>query len=177
MSATRPWLERVTRRADLFVCRWGGVATHDHEEATDEGRPVKAQRIERWSLALIAVFMLPTALQATFAPRSWFDDFPLGRGWIAAEGGGYDEHLVRDVGVLFLSLIIVTAWAAWRGEATRAVAIAWIVQGVLHLVYHVGHLDGLGTPDRIALVGSLVSIPLLALVALWAGSSAQRSAP
>jgi len=136
---------------------------------------MNVQRIERWSLALIAVFMLPTALQATFAPRSWFDEFPLGLGWIAAEGGTFDEHLVRDVGVLFLALVIVTAWAAWRGEATLAVAIAWIVQGVLHLVYHVGHLDGLGTADRIALVGSLVSVPLLAAVALWAGFSAQRS--
>lgn len=136
---------------------------------------MSSQRIERWSLALIAAFMLPTALQATFAPRSWFDEFPLGRGWISAEGGTYDEHLVRDVGVLFLALVIVTAWAAWRGEAMRAVAIAWIVQGVLHLVYHVGHLDELGTADRIALVGSLVSIPLLASVALWSGFSKQRS--
>lgn len=138
---------------------------------------MNAERIERWPLALIAVFVLPTALQATFAPRSWFDEFPFGRGWIAADGGTFDEHLVRDVGVLFLALVIVTAWAAWRGEATRAVAIAWIVQGVLHLVYHVGHLDGLGTADQIALVGSLGSIPLLASFALWIGMTAQRSAP
>jgi hypothetical protein len=134
-----------------------------------------AGRIERGSLALIAVFMLPTALQATFAPRSWFDEFPLGRGWIAAEGGAYDEHLVRDVGVLFLALVIVTAWAVWRGQATRAVASAWIVQGGLHLVYHIGHLDGLGTADQAALVGSLVSIPLLASIALLSGFSEQRS--
>ena len=134
-----------------------------------------AGTIERSSLALIAVFMLPTALHASFAPRSWFDEFPLGRGWIAAEGGAYDEHLVRDVGVLFLALVIVTAWVAWRSQATRAVASAWIVQGVLHLVYHIGHLEGRGTADQAALVGSLVSIPLLASVALWAGFSEQRS--
>ena len=138
---------------------------------------MNVQRIGRWSLALISVFMLPTALQATFAPRSWFDDFPLGRGWIAAEGGAFDEHLARDVGVLFLALIIVTAWSAWRGEATLAVATAWVLQGVLHLLYHVGHLDGLATGDRIALVGSLVSIPLLAAVALWSGVATQRSLP
>jgi hypothetical protein len=134
------------------------------------------ERVQRWALALIAVFMLPTALHAAFAPRSWFDDFPLGRGWIAAEDGAYDEHLVRDVGVLFIAMIIVTAWSAWRGEATQAVAIAWIVQGVLHLGYHIGHLDRLGTVDQVALVGSLASIPVLAAVALWAGISPQRSA-
>ena len=137
---------------------------------------MNAERIQRWSLGLIAVFMLPTALQATFAPRSWFDEFPLGRGWIVAEGGAFDEHLVRDVGVLFLALIIVTAWSAWRGEATLAVAIAWIVQGVLHLVYHIGHLEGLGTADRVAMIGSLGSIPLLAAVALWFAVSTRAAA-
>lgn len=88
-------------------------------------------------------------------------------------GGGrgavYDEHLVRDVGVLFLALIIVTGWAVWRAEALEVVAIAWAVQGVMHLIYHVGHLDGLGTADQVALVGSLASIPLLAVIASFTG--------
>lgn len=126
--------------------------------------------MKRWALALIAVLMLPTAMQATFAPRSWFDDFPLGRGWISAEGGAYDEHLVRDVGVLFLAMVIVTAWATWRDELTAAVSIAWIVQGVLHFVYHVGHLGGLGVADKVALVVSLATIPVLAVIAWWAGT-------
>lgn len=127
------------------------------------------ERIQRWSLALIALFMLPTAIQATFAPESWFEDFPLGRGWIAAEGGAYDEHLVRDVGVLFLALIVVTAWSVWRREAMTIVAVAWLVQGVFHFGYHVDHLDGLETVDQVGLIGSLVSIPVLAACSLWAG--------
>ena len=125
-------------------------------------------RIARWALALIAAFMLPTAIQAAFTPKSWFDDFPFGRGWIAADGAAYNEHLVRDVGVLFLALIIVTVWAAWKRQAVLGVAVAWLLQGVLHLVYHIGHLDGLGTADKVGLVGSLVSIPVLAAIALWA---------
>jgi hypothetical protein len=127
-----------------------------------------ADRIARWVLVLIAALMLPTALQAAFTPKSWFDDFPFGRGWVAAEGGAYDEHLVRDVGVLFLALILVTAWAAWKRQAVLAVAVAWLLQGVLHLVYHIGHLDGLGTVDKVGLVGSLISIPVLAAIALLA---------
>ncbi len=132
--------------------------------------------ITRWSLLAIAAFMAQTALQAAFAPRSFFDDFPFGRGWVAAEGGAYDEHLVRDVGVLLISLIIVTIWAAWRREATTAVAIAWIVQGVLHLWYHIGHLGNLGSSDEIGLVGSLATIPVLALIALWASLHGSRHA-
>ena len=120
----------------------------------------------RGCLGAIGLFMLPTGVQAAFAPRSFFDDFPVGRGWITAEGGSYDEHLVRDVGVLFLALVIVTLWAAWRGEFLVPVAVAWVVQGVGHLAYHVGHLDGVDGVDRVGLVGSLVVIPVLAAIAL-----------
>jgi hypothetical protein len=122
----------------------------------------------RWALIAIAVLLLPTGLQAAFAPRSFFDDFPLGRGWISAGDATYDEHLVRDVGALFLALIVVTFWCAWRREAMTAVAVAWLVQGVLHLGYHVGHLEGLGGADKAALVVSLALVPILALVALFA---------
>ncbi len=122
----------------------------------------------RACLGAIGLFMLPAGVQAAFAPRSFFDDFPVGRGWIAAEGGSYDEHLVRDVGVLFLALIIVTLWAAWRGEFLVPVAVAWLVQGVGHFAYHAGHLDGMAGVDRVGLVVSLVLIPALAALALGA---------
>lgn len=133
-------------------------------------------KVERVALGLIAVFMLPAGLQAAFAPKSFFDDFPLGRGWIAQQGDAYNEHLVRDVGALFLALIVVTVWTAWRSAPSRAVAVAWLVQGVLHLVFHVGHLDGYDTVDKVGLIGSLLSVPALALVALWAGRRARSGA-
>ena len=140
-----------------------------------KGRLVQRSEIARWSLVAIAVLMIPAGLQAAFAPRSFFDDFPLGRGWISAGDAAYDEHLVRDVGGLFLALIVVTLWSAWRREAMAAVAIAWLVQGVLHLAYHAGHLGGLGGADKAGLVGSLVLVPVLALVALWATISERRA--
>ena len=133
------------------------------------------QRIQNLSLLIIAVAMLPVGVQAAFAPKSFFDDFPFGRGWIAQEGGPYNEHLVRDAGVLFLALIIATAWTALRSRPARPVAVAWLVQGVLHVVYHIGHLDGYKTVDPIGLVGSLALVPVLALIALWAGKT-QESA-
>jgi hypothetical protein len=125
----------------------------------------------------IAVFMLPAGLQATLAPKSFFDDFPLGRGWIAHQGDAYNEHLVRDVGALFLALIVATAWTAWRGGPARPVAVAWLVQGVLHLVFHAGHLDGYDTVDKVGLIVSLITVPSLALVALWAGTAEHSAHP
>jgi hypothetical protein len=135
---------------------------------------VERADVARWSLIAIAVLMAPAGLQAAFAPRDFFDDFPLGRGWISAGDAAYDEHLVRDVGALFLALIVVTVWAAWRREATTALAVAWLVQGVLHLGYHIGHLEGLGGADKTGLILSLVLVPVLALVALWASISERR---
>ncbi len=131
------------------------------------------QRIQDLSLLVIAIAMLPVGVQAAFAPRSFFDDFPLGRGWIAKEGGAYNEHLVRDVGVLFLALVIVTAWTALRSRPARPIAVAWLVQGTLHVVYHGGHLDGYKTVDKIGMIGSLALVPVLALVALWAGRATE----
>ncbi len=126
-------------------------------------------RVEQVALGLIAVFMLPVGLQAAIAPRSFFDDFPLGRSWISHQGDAYNEHLVRDVGALFLAMVIVTGWTAWRRGPGRPVAVAWLVQGVLHLVFHASHLDAYDSVDKIGLIGSLVTVPVLALVVLWAG--------
>jgi hypothetical protein len=120
------------------------------------------------ALSLIALGMLPAGLQAAFAPRSFYDDFPLGRGWVSLEGAAYNEHLVRDVGGLFLALIVATAWTVWKRGPTTAIALAWLVQGVLHLAHHVRHLHGFATADQIGLVFSLVAVPVLALVALLA---------
>ena len=136
---------------------------------------MERSEIARWSLIAIAVLMIPAGLQAAFAPRSFFDEFPLGRGWISAGDASYDEHLVRDVGALFLALIVVTLWCAWRRVAMAAVAVGWLVQGVLHLGYHVGHLEGLGDADKAGLVVSLALVPILALVALFATLSERES--
>jgi hypothetical protein len=136
---------------------------------------VARSEVARWSLIAIAMLMGPAGLQAAFAPRSFFDDFPLGRGWISAGHAVYDEHLARDVGTLFLALIVVTVWCAVRRQAMTAVAVGWLVQGVLHLGYHVGHLDHLAAIDKTGLLASLVLVPVLALVALWGSITPNRA--
>ena len=141
---------------------------------SDSERMEAAPLLTRWCLAAITVFTLPVGLQAALAPRAFFEDFPLGRSWIAADGASYNEHLVRDVGLLFLALIVVTAWTAWRASAaTAAVSLAWLIQGLGHLWFHGTHLDGLGGLDRVALVGSLAAVPALAGVALWVSIGAR----
>jgi hypothetical protein len=119
----------------------------------------------------MAVFMAPVGIQAALFPRSFFDDFPIGRGWVAAAGGPYNEHLVRDVGVLFVALVVATVWTALTRAGDRAVAVAWIVQGVGHLTFHTAHLHDLSGGDQVALIASLAAIPVLAIAAIVYPSS------
>ena len=61
---------------------------------------------------------------ALVAPGSFYASFPgLGMIWVAVDGP-CDEHLVRDVGALYLGLAAasVVAAASHRVEAGRAVA-------------------------------------------------------
>lgn len=128
---------------------------------------MQGTRRTNWPLMLVALFMLPVGIQATLFPRSFFEDFPLGRGWVAATGGPYNEHLVRDVGVLFLALVVATVWTAWTRSGDRALAAAWVVQGVGHLAFHAAHLDDLAGSDQAGLLVSLLLVLVLAVVAIF----------
>jgi hypothetical protein len=80
----------------------------------------------------------------------------------------YNEHLVRDVGSLSLSLAVVTAAAALTLGPRLVVvaALAVLVWSVPHLAFHLGHLQGLGTDDQVGQVVALalgVAGPLLLL--------------
>ena len=62
---------------------------------------------------------LGVGFQALFTPRSFYDDFPIGRGWVAMDGP-YNQHLVRDVGSLNLALVVLVFAALI--VSTRALA-------------------------------------------------------
>jgi len=123
-----------------------------------------------WFLSALAAVIGGWSL---FAPAHWYETFPdgiadggLGQ-WIMADGA-YNEHLIRDVGAMYLALAAAGIVAAVARNATtaRAVAIAWIVFSAPHLVYHLAHLHGLDTIDTvvepISLALTLVlPIPLL----------------
>jgi len=124
--------------------------------------------ILRVSVAILALVSVELGVGATFAPRSFFDDYPgLGRHWVRAYAP-YNEHLVRDFGALNLALAVMTiaALITLGRPLLIAVAIAWLAWGVPHLVYHLRHLDVLSTGDKVANVVGLVAVPVLAVVVL-----------
>ena len=83
---------------------------------------------------------------ASIAPSSFFRSFPgLGMHWTAVDGP-YNQHLVWDVGGLYLSLLVISVCAALSTPHMRRIAgAAWAVFSVLHFVYHLRHLDAVST--------------------------------
>jgi hypothetical protein len=102
-----------------------------------------ATRVIRAALAALAAVSLVLGVWASFAPRSFYEDFPGGGHTWVADDGPYNEHLVRDFGALNLAITVVTVFAlvALGRALVTAVALAWIVYQAPHLVYHARHLD------------------------------------
>ena len=113
--------------------------------------------------ALLAALAVAAALPgawATFAPRSFYDDFPGGgRHWVA-ELPAYSQHLVTDVGAFYLGFALLLAWAAWRPsrELVVPVCTAFALFSALHLAWHSAHLDGFATADAVLQTGSLAAV-------------------
>ena len=137
------------------------------------------ERLARIVLAVLAVSGAIVGLWATFAPRSFYDDFPGGgRSWVAPDGP-FNEHLVRDVGSLNLALTVLTVAAAIMLVRSLVVvaALGWLAYGIPHLVYHLRHRDVYDTGDQVANLVSLSLVPVLAVVALVVGAKMPASRP
>lgn len=110
----------------------------------------------------------------TLAPRTFFDDFPFFAHWVDLLPP-YNQHLVTDVGGLYLGFAVLFGLAAWRLEVNlvRAVAAAWLLIASLHFVFHAERLEGFSTADAIAQMISLGLMVAAPLLALW-GAAGER---
>jgi hypothetical protein len=127
--------------------------------------------VSRIALGILGVVGLVVGVWAAFAPESFYTDFRgLGRTWVSVDGP-YNEHLVRDVGQLFLAMTVVTGVAIVQPTdlLVRAVAAGWLVQSVPHFVYHLAHADLYERSDQILNLTSLAVAVAVAVVALVVG--------
>ena len=124
------------------------------------------RRVLLWILNALGAFV---GVWALVAPQSFYDAFPgIGFGaWVGVDGP-FNEHLIRDVGALYLALVAAGIVAALmrRADASIAVGVAWLVFSVPHLGYHLLHLGDLAPVDAIVEPISLavplaLSIPLV----------------
>jgi nucleoside-diphosphate-sugar epimerase len=129
---------------------------------------------------LLALGNLGVGFQALFTPRSFYDDFPIGRGWVAMDGA-YNQHLVRDVGSLNLALVVLVFAALVIGTRTlaRTAMIVWLVNAIPHFVYHLRHLTmNMPGADKVGIVATLGFAALAPIVVLaWTRGATEVHAP
>jgi hypothetical protein len=123
------------------------------------GGPLTRYRTEiRAGLIGLAVPVLVVGGWALIAPRSWYDDFPIGAAdWISGLGP-YQEHLVRDFGSLYLALGLLLALAAVALDRllVRSVLAVSLVFQVPHFIFHASNTEPFST------VNNFVNLALLA---------------
>ena len=135
----------------------------------------------RLILGVLGAIQAVDGLYALLAPRSFYDDFPLGRGWVEALPA-YSEHLVRDVGGLFLATAIILFAAAIYLERRLVLitCVAFLAFSLPHAIWHTGNLDGFGTFDT---VGNLIGVwflvvgPLVVLAGMWRARGGRTARP
>jgi hypothetical protein len=109
---------------------------------------MRSPKIARGALVFLFFAAIAIGLTAAVVPRTFYDDFPFLAHWVELLPP-YNEHLVTDVGSLYLGFAVLFAWAAWTLDRTlvRAVSVAWLLSASIHLLFHAGHLEGFGTAD------------------------------
>jgi hypothetical protein len=130
---------------------------------------MKRQTLVQLALGFLLFSALFTGIAAAAAPHAFYDDFPFLRHWVDLLPP-YNEHLVTDVGELYLGFAVLFGWALWTLQPTlvRAVCTAWLVPSVLHLIFHATHLGNFDPGDAIAEIASLTLVVLPAALVLWA---------
>lgn len=129
---------------------------------------MNSPRSARVALLVLFLAALTIGLTATAVPRTFYDDFPFLTRWVELLPP-YNEHLVTDVGGLYLGFAVLFAWAARTLERTlvQAACVAWLLAATLHLFFHAGHLENFGTADAIAEIASLALLLVPPPVAIW----------
>jgi hypothetical protein len=130
---------------------------------------MRSQRGARLAMSWLLVVAAAIGAVATLAPRTFYDDFPFVSHWVDLLPP-YNEHLVTDVGGLYLGFAVLFGWAAWTLDRTlvRAVSVAWLLTAGIHLAFHATHLEGFGTADGIAEIATLASLLIPPPLAIWA---------
>lgn len=123
------------------------------------------RRIHFAAAALSALLAGFVGIWAYFFPQSFYDSFPGVFGsWVSVDGP-FNEHLIRDVGAMYLALGGASVGSLfWRSDmAYRVLGIAWTIFGVLHFAYHAAHLEHLPVVDA---VGEMIALGVSLLLGI-----------
>jgi hypothetical protein len=142
----------------------------------DEKCELRSPGLARGALLVLCGYCLFIGFTAVAVPHTFYTDFPFLAHWVERLPP-YNEHLITDVGGLYLGFAVVTGIAAWRPERLLVIAVSagFLTVSVPHLAFHATHLANFGTVDAIAELAALASLLVPPCVALWASVPARRS--
>jgi hypothetical protein len=155
------------------VSRRTAVTSQPGELPRPMGMNTTFRRSALLLLALVAAFV---GGWATLSPDGFYQSFPgFGLHWVAQDGP-FNEHLIRDVGGLYLGLgaASVAAVFARTATASRVVGLNWSLFNVLHLGYHILHLEG-SVLDKVGNVVGLGATLLFGLILLLPAHAVQAT--
>jgi hypothetical protein len=123
-----------------------------------------SRRWLRVALIFLAASDLAVGAWAYLFPHSFYSGMPT-----VDMDPPYSQHLMSDVGAMFVAqgVVLVVAAIIMDSRVTRAALAGYLTFAVLHLVFHASHLAGMPAHDAIGLVIALaldVAFPALILV-------------
>lgn len=131
------------------------------------------------TLGGLAISQAVVGVWALLAPSGFYRTFPAaGHPWVSLLPP-YNEHLVRDVGALSLSLTVLLTAAAVVPTISlvRVAATAFASFVIPHTVFHGLHLQGFPALDAVAQMTGFVTQLLAATLALLTTFSRARPSP
>lgn len=142
------------------------ITEHEQEGIVVDPWMRQVLRITLYLLAAGAAF---TGLPAAFAPRVFYDSFPVGFSWVS-KLPPYNEHLIVDVGGLYLGFAFLLVWCAitLHRAAIVPVMLAWIGVQAIHTIYHLLHLDDFSLAAAVSQTMGFALFLVLPCVALAA---------
>lgn len=108
-----------------------------------------APRLVRFGLVVIAIGQAVGGSWQLFAPRSFYDDFPLSsHPWVSLLPS-YNEHLMVDAGAqnLAMGMMVCVAAVLMQPNVVRTVLAGSLVFNALHFGFHATHLAHYPTVD------------------------------
>jgi hypothetical protein len=130
---------------------------------------MRSPALARTALACLGAYCLFFGLVAVPFPHTFYEHFPFVRDWVA-DFPPYNEHLISDLGGLYLGFAVIFALAAYRLERGTIVAACagFLTVSSLHLLFHATHLHGMAPADAAAELFALATLLAPPLIALWA---------
>lgn len=132
----------------------------------------------RGLLLALGIPQVLVGLQALADSHGWYEGFPFGRGWVAALPP-YNQHLIVDVGALFVGLgvLMVVAGVVLERRLVKTAVAVWLLYAVPHFAFHMTRLDPYGTADAVASALAQAGQIAAPLLVLWLLRPRRQPAP